>query len=318
MMVEKIYCGKEDIGETMRLYMIYRPRVREEEDPKSTYEHVEGMHEDVVLGLENEHEVEGSRDAEGHAVAEGSLTDGVGEEDGSGGGDGSREGHEDPRPHAKAVAQFPFTAHVGHDAEEEMKNDELVLATIVEPLIHRGSFPDGVEMHADGVRGGDDGTADDVVAIQKRPGDGLTDAIDIDGWSGNEGSDEAGGRSKEGGEHESSEPSDVETVLGRGDPVGETLPNDGGILVVGLVLLLDQVGSESSSTELGGEVKGGGLGHIGLRGEGKGRRRRGAERRGALAILESSRGARDGAEGLALRDKEGGDDGEGELHLAWD
>lgn len=279
---------------------------------------MEGMHEDVVLGLENEHEVEGSRDAEGHTVAEGSLTDGVGEEDGSGGGDGSREGHEDPRPHAKAVAQFPFAAHVGHDAEEEMKNDELVLATIVEPLIHRGSFPDGVEMHADGVRGGDDGTADDVVAIQKRPGDGLTDAIDIDGWRGNEGSDEAGGRSKEGGEHESSEPSDVETVLGRGDPVGETLPNDGGILVVGLVLLLDQVGSESSNTELGGEVKGGGLGHIGLRGEGKGRRRRGAERRGALAILESSRGARDGAEGLALRDKEGGDDGEGELHLAWD
>ena len=102
----------------MRLYIIYRPRDREEEDPKSTYEHVEGMHEDVVLGLENEHEVEGSRDAEGHTVAEGSLADGVGEEDGSGGGDGSREGHEDPRPHAKAVAQFPFTAHVGHDAEE--------------------------------------------------------------------------------------------------------------------------------------------------------------------------------------------------------
>ena len=39
--------------------------------------HVEGVHQDVVLGLEHQHEVEGARDAQGHAVREGTLTEGV-------------------------------------------------------------------------------------------------------------------------------------------------------------------------------------------------------------------------------------------------
>jgi hypothetical protein len=38
---------------------------------------VEGVHENVVLGLENQHEVKGAADAEGQTVGEGALTQGV-------------------------------------------------------------------------------------------------------------------------------------------------------------------------------------------------------------------------------------------------
>jgi hypothetical protein len=44
-------------------------------------------------------------------------------------------------------------------------------------------------------------------------------------WRGsNEGGDEAGGGSQKGREHNGSKPSNVETVLGAGDPVSESLP----------------------------------------------------------------------------------------------
>ena len=40
-------------------------------------QHVEGVHQNVVLGLEHQHEVEGARDAEGHTVGEGALSNRV-------------------------------------------------------------------------------------------------------------------------------------------------------------------------------------------------------------------------------------------------
>ena len=42
---------------------------------------------------------------------------------------GGREGEEDPGPHSKTVGKFPLTSHVRHDAEEEVKDNELILAT---------------------------------------------------------------------------------------------------------------------------------------------------------------------------------------------
>lgn len=110
---------------------------REERSTKDTgnTSHVEGVHKDVVLGLEDQHEVEGTandrrvkvswiidpvspqrqrdknlRDSKGHTVREGALSNGVGKEDSSGSGDGSREGGKDPRTHAKTVTQFPFSS----------------------------------------------------------------------------------------------------------------------------------------------------------------------------------------------------------------
>jgi len=47
-----------------------------------------------------------------------------------------------------------------------MENNELVLSTIVQPLIKRGGFPDRVKMHANGIGGWNDSTRDDVVSIE--------------------------------------------------------------------------------------------------------------------------------------------------------
>ena len=113
------------------------------------------------------------------------------------------------------------------------------LTAVVEPLIHRGGFPDRVEMHANGIRRRNDCSRDDVVSVEKRSSDWLTDPIDIDGRSCEEGSDEAGSCCKKRGEHDGTEPANVEAVLGRGNPVGESFPHDGGGFVIGLVFLLD-------------------------------------------------------------------------------
>jgi len=64
------------------------------------------MYEDDVLGLEDEHEVEGSADTEGHAIGKGSMSDRIGEED-------SRKGHDDPGTHTEAVRELSLAAHVG-------------------------------------------------------------------------------------------------------------------------------------------------------------------------------------------------------------
>ena len=147
------------------------------------------------------------------------------------------------------------------------------LTPIIEPLIHRGGFPDWVEVHANSIRRRDNRSRDDIVSVEKRSSDGLTDAVDIDGWGSEERGDEAGSCGKQSGEHDRSEPANVEAILGRSDPVGESFPNDGGRFIIGSILLLDEVGSKSGSAEFRGEVKSCGLGHIGLGSEGKSRRR---------------------------------------------
>ena len=62
-------------------------------------QHVERVHQDVVLGLEHEHEVEGPADPQGHPVGERTLPNRVDQEDGGGGGDRGAVGDADPGAH---------------------------------------------------------------------------------------------------------------------------------------------------------------------------------------------------------------------------
>ena len=158
-------------------------------------QHVEGVHQDVVLCLEHQHEVESTRDPQRHAVGEGALTQRVDQEHGSCSCNRRGVCDTNPRTHAQAVAQFPLTTHVAEDANEEVEDHELVRATVVQPLIEGSSFPDGVEVQANGVGGRNNSTRDDVVAVHQGARDGLTDAVNVDGRSGDEGDGEASGRS---------------------------------------------------------------------------------------------------------------------------
>jgi hypothetical protein len=185
--------------------------------------HVERVHEDIVLGLKDQHKVERSRDSEGHAITETTLTDGVGQEDSRGGGNRGGESNEDPRAHAETVGEFPLTTHVRGHSEQKVHDDQLVLAAIVQPFVDAGGFPNGVKVHANSVRRRDNSTRDDVVAVQQGSGHWFADAINVDRRRREEGRDEAGGSGQEGGEHQGAEPADVEAVLGAGDPVGELL-----------------------------------------------------------------------------------------------
>ena len=92
---------------------------------------------------------------------------------------------------------------------------------VVQPLVERSSFPDGIEVQADGVGGGHNSTGDDVVAVDQGAGDGLTDAVDVDGGSCDEGNDEAGGGGQQGGDHQHTEPAHIQAVVGGGEPLAE-------------------------------------------------------------------------------------------------
>jgi len=157
-------------------------------------QHVEGVHQNVVLGLEYQHEVEGTGNAQRHSIREGTLTNGVDQEDCSCRCHRGRVSNTDPRTHAQAVGQFPLTTHVAENADEEVEDDELVRTPVVQPLIEGSGLPDGVEVKADGVRGRHNRTRDDVVAVHQGASHGLTDAVDVDGRGGDERDDVASSR----------------------------------------------------------------------------------------------------------------------------
>ncbi|QQE67690.1 hypothetical protein GFS31_44030 (plasmid) [Leptolyngbya sp. BL0902] len=192
--------------------------------------HVEGVHQNVVLSLEHQHEVEGTRDTQGHPVREGALTDGVDQEHSGGSGHRGRVSHADPGAHTEAVAQFPLTTHVAEDADEEVENHQLVGATVVQPLIQGSGFPDGVEVQTDSVGGRNNSTRDDVVAVHQGASNRLTDAVDVHGGSSNEGDYETGGSSQQSGDHQHAEPANVQAVFGAGHPLAELLPEGGRLL----------------------------------------------------------------------------------------
>merc|ERR1712100_480945 len=187
-------------------------------------QHVEGVHRDVVLGLEHQHVVEGARNAQGHCIRERTLTEGVNQEDSGSCSDRCAVGNADPGAHAQAVGEFPLTTHVGVDANEEVENNQLEGAAVVQPLIEGSSFPDGVEVQADSVAGRNNSTGDDVVAIDQGAGNGLADAVDVNRRSGDEGNDEADGGSQQSGDHQHTEPAHIKAVVGGSDPLTEGLP----------------------------------------------------------------------------------------------
>jgi len=136
----------------------------------------------------------------------------------------SAVGDADPGAHAQAVGEFPLTTHVAEDANEEVEDHQLVRTAVVQPLVEAGGFPDGVEVQADGVAGGDNSTGDDVVSVDQRTGNGLTDAVDINRGSGDEGDDEADGGRQQRRDHQNAEPAHIEAVVGAGDPLAELRP----------------------------------------------------------------------------------------------
>ena len=79
-------------------------------------------------------------------------------------------------------------------------------------------------MQSNCIRGRHNSTRDDVVSVHQAAGNGLTDAVDVDGGSGDEGNDEANGGAQQARDHQHAEPAHVEAVVGGGDPLAELLP----------------------------------------------------------------------------------------------
>jgi len=190
----------------------------------SNTKHVEGVHKNVVLSLEYDHEVESTGNTERHTIGEGTLTEGVDDEYCSCSCYGSRVSYSNPRTHTETEGKLPLTTHVAAYTEEEVAYDEEVRTTVVEPLIYGRSFPDGVEVKTNCVGHGNYSTRDDVVTVKERTGNGLTNTIDIYGRSRDECDDEYSCSCEEAGDHENTEPTDVKTVLSRSNPLAETSP----------------------------------------------------------------------------------------------
>lgn len=155
----------------------------------------------------------------------------------------------------------------------------------------------------DGIRRGNNSPGDDVVSIQQRSGHRFSNSINVDGRSGEERSDEARGGSEKRGEHQGSEPTNVETVLSAGDPVRETLPCT--CEVSHFAPLLDIKRLEGAGTQLGFK---GALG----REIGGDKLQRGTNST-THAAAGSGRGLRD-VEGLTAGGHQGYNDAKRELH----
>ena len=141
------------------------------------------------------------------------MTERIDEEDSRSSSDRSTVSNTDPRSHAETVGEFPLTTHVAEDANEEVEDDELVRTTIVEPLIERSSFPNGVEVKSDCVRRRNNSTRDDVVTVEQRTSNGFTDTIDVHRRSSDEGDDETNGCCEQRRDHQYTEPTNIETVV---------------------------------------------------------------------------------------------------------
>ena len=206
---------------------------REQGPTKDTCDskHVEGVHEDVMFCLEDKHVVERARNAEWHSVRERTLTEWIDQEHCRSSGDRRRVSNTDPGAHAQAVGKFPLTTHVGVDADQEVEDDELERTAVVQPLIERSGFPDGIEMETNSVRARNNSTGDDVITIKERTSDGLTDTIDVHRRSSDEGYDKANRSSKQSRDHKSSKPADIQTVVGGGNPLAERFPSRLGLLL---------------------------------------------------------------------------------------
>ena len=128
--------------------------------------------------------------------------------------------------------KVPLTSHVSIDADEEVEDYQLERTTVIEPLIERSCFPNGIEVETDSVGRRDNCTRDDVVAIHERTSNWFTDAVNVHRRSSDESDDETDSSSEQRRDHQDAKPTDIQTIVGRGNPIAEIIPR-------GLTLLLN-------------------------------------------------------------------------------
>ena len=85
-------------------------------------------------------------------------------------------------------------------------------------------LPRWVEVKTDSIRRRHNGTRDDVVAIHERTCNRFTDSVDVHRRSSDEGGDETDSCCEQRRDHQDAEPTDIQTVVGRGDPFAERSP----------------------------------------------------------------------------------------------
>ena len=180
----------------------------------SNSQHVERVHQDIVLSLEHQHEVECTGDTQRHTVRERTLSDRVDQEHGSCSCNRCRVSNTDPRTHTEAVGKFPLTTHVAEHSDQEVEHYQLVRTTVVKPLIQGSSFPDWIEVKTDSVRGRNNSTSDDVVSVHQGTSNWFADAVDVNGRSCYESDQVANGCRKQGWDHQNAKPAYIEAVVG--------------------------------------------------------------------------------------------------------
>mmetsp|Transcript_67693 Transcript_67693/g.162501 ORF Transcript_67693/g.162501 Transcript_67693/m.162501 type:complete len:334 (+) Transcript_67693:42-1043(+) len=191
----------------------------------SNTKNMERMHKDLVLCLEDKHEVESTLDTKWHTIGERTLTNWINDENSSTCSNRSRESNENPWTHTETIGEFPFTTHPTANTNEEVKNDELISTTIVKPLIETKRFPKRIEMNTNCVGRWNNCTGDNVVTIDKRTSNWLTNTINIDCWCKEECSDVCDSSKGKKRENKETEPTNVKTV-GRGsDSLNERTPS---------------------------------------------------------------------------------------------
>jgi hypothetical protein len=77
---------------------------------------------------------------------------------------------------------------------------------------------------ADRVRGRNHRTGDDVIAQHQGPGNGLADAVDVDGGSRDEGNQKTNGGGQEARNHQNAKPTHINAVVGASDPLAQGFP----------------------------------------------------------------------------------------------
>ena len=187
-------------------------------------QHVEGVHQDVVLCLENKHVVKRTGDTQRHTIGERTLTKRIDQEYCGCCCNRCRVSNTDPGTHTQTIREFPLTTHIGKDTDKEVEDYKLIRTTIIQPLVQRSCFPDGIEVKTNCVGRRNNCTRDDVVTVDQRTSDWFTDTVDVHGGSSDEGDDEADSCCQQSWNHQNAEPTYIQAVVGGGDPLAERLP----------------------------------------------------------------------------------------------
>jgi hypothetical protein len=95
------------------------------------------------------------------------LTERIDEEYSRSSSDRCAVSNADPGAHTQTIGKFPLTTHIGIDADQEVEDYELERTTVIQPLVERCGFPDGIEVESNCVGRGNNRTRDDVVTIHE-------------------------------------------------------------------------------------------------------------------------------------------------------